>query len=331
MMFTRLFAILKRLSWGVRLLHYFSHAPARTLMIQGVSFIIFLFTSGLAWSSFDIVNPGTRGVYITLGKTDRKSLSEGFHWKLPFISDVVKIDVRQVVFDQQAEASSKDLQTVYTGIAVNYHPNPTLIWKLFLEVGRAPSMWENVLLRPAIQEVTKAVTAKFTAEELITKREQTKQQITKEIIRRLEKENIVVSEVSITDFKFNKPFNDAIESKQIAEQRAKQAENELIQVEIEAQQVIVKASADKQAAIHIAEGKARQIELLTEAEATFHKTLAEVVTPSSLRLRFIERWDGKMPKVMGGKGGMELSIPPSVLDADSLPRSKGADATDPPG
>lgn len=317
-MLAGLLSILRSLFMGANILNYFRKTRTTTLLLHASSFITFLFTSGLIWGSFDIVNPGMRGIYVVLGKTHQESLLEGFHWKLPFISDIIKIDVRQVVFDQQAEASSKDLQTVYTGIAVNYHPDPVFVWQLFLEVGKSNSMWENVLLRPAIQEVTKAVTAKFTAEELITKREQTKQQITKEIIRRLGKANIIVSEVSITDFKFNKPFNDAIEAKQIAEQRAKQAENELAQVEIEAQQVIVKANADKQAAIHIAEGKAREIELLTQAEANFHKTLAEVVTPTSLKLRFIERWNGKMPMVMGENGAMELSIPASVLESAPL-------------
>jgi len=180
-------------------------------------------------------------------------------------------------------------------------------------------MWENVLLRPAIQEVTKAITAKYTAEELITRRAEAKQQITKEIISRLVKVNINVSEVSITDFKFNKAFNEAIESKQIAEQRAKQAQNELLQVEIDSKQLIAKANAEKEATIHIAEGKAREIELLTEAEARFHKTLSGVVNASTLRLRFIERWNGKMPTVTSNNGGLELTLPGSLLESQSKP------------
>lgn len=265
--------------------------------------------------SFDIVRPGERGVYVFLGKSDEEALPEGFHWKVPLMAKIVKINVRQVVFDQKAEASSKDLQTVYTGIAVNYFPTPDVVWKLFLDVGHANATWENVLLRPAIQEITKAITARFTAEELITKRAEAKRQITKEIIGRLVRENINVSEVSITDFKFNKPFNDAIEAKQIAEQRAKQAENELIQVEVDAKQLIVKANAERQATIHIAEGKAREIELLTEAEAKFHATLAKVLTPSSLQLRFIERWNGILPKVSAGNEPFEVTLPQSLLES----------------
>jgi len=296
---------------------YLGKTKKSTMILHAISLIILLFTSGLLWKSWGIVNPGQRGVYVILGKSEQRALPEGFHWKLPYISQIIKINVRQVVFDQQAEASSKDLQTVYTGIAVNYKPTPHFVWKLFLEIGKTNALWENVLLRPAIQEVTKAVTAKFTAEELITKREEAKQQITKEIISRLVKVNINVSEVSITDFKFNKPFNDAIESKQIAEQRAKQAENELIQVEIDAKQLIVKANAEKEATIHIAEGKAREIELLTQAESRFHKSLAGVVTDATLKLRFIERWNGIMPRVTTGDGGLELTLPGSLLESGS--------------
>ena len=116
--------------------------------------------------------------------------------------------------------------------------------------------------------------------------------------------------------------NDAIESKQIAEQRAKQAENELMQVEIEAKQVVVKADAEKEAKIRIAEGKAKEIELLTQAEGKFHKTLSEVATASSLTLRFIERWDGVLPKVMGEQGPFELSLPASLLESNSIPQEK---------
>ena len=61
-------------------------------------------------------------------------------------------------------------------------------------------------------------------------------------------------------------------------------------------------------------GKAKEIELLTEAESKFHKTLSEVLTASSLRLRFIERWNGILPKVTSGNGGVELTLPPSVLE-----------------
>ena len=316
-MFINLFNFIRNVLMLNKLKNHIKNTNKKTLFIQLIGLIIFLFTSGIVWNSWGIVNPGQRGVYVVLGKSEQRALLEGFHWKQPFISSIVKINVRQVVFDQQAEASSKDLQTVYTGIAVNYFPVPQNVWKLFLEIGESNSMWENVLLRPAIQEVTKAVTAKYTAEELITRREEAKQQITKEIISRLIKVNINVSEVSITDFKFNKAFNDAIEAKQIAEQRAKQAQNELQQVEIDSKQLVVKSNAEKEATIQIAEGKAREIELLTQAESRFHKTLSRVVTPSTLQLRYIERWNGIMPTVTTGSGGMELTLPGSLVEPPS--------------
>lgn len=312
-MLYKIFLFIRNISFIKELYAHSRAARKSALFFQGISLVVFLFSSGIVWNSWGIVNPGERGVYVILGRAENEVLLEGFHWKYPFISKIVKINVRQVVFDQEAEASSKDLQTVYTGIAVNYTPNPVLAWKLFLEIGKSNALWEKVLLRPAIQEVTKAVTAKFTAEELVTKRSEAKEQITKEIINRLVKTNINVSEVSITDFKFNKAFNEAIESKQIAEQRAQQAENELIQVEIDTKQLIVKAKAEKESTILIAEGKAKEIELLTQSEAKFHRTLSRVLSASSLKLRFIERWDGVLPKVTAGTGGVELTLPTSIL------------------
>jgi regulator of protease activity HflC (stomatin/prohibitin superfamily) len=260
--------------------------------------LAFIVALGLALSTFAIVEPGTRGVYILFGDARDEAIPEGLTWKNPFAS-VEEVNVRQVVYDQKAPAASKDLQTVHAQIAVNYRPDPSKVPTLYKHVGTDHVAWENVLLRPAIQEVTKAVTARFTAEELIQRRDEAKQAITEAIIDRLQREHIIVTEVSITDFSFDKNFNDAIEAKQIAEQRAKQAENELRRVRIEAQQRVAQAEANKQAQILNAEAKAQEIQILAEAEADYQQRIGRAATPQGIKLRALEKWNGTMPRVVG--------------------------------
>lgn len=261
----------------------------------------------IALGTYSVVEPGQRGVYVLFGETRAESLEPGLHWKNPF-AEVHAINVQQIVYDQNCEASSSDLQTIHTSIAVNYRPEPGNVWMLYKDVGENSAAWENVLLRPAIEEVTKAVTARFTAEELIHLRADAKAAITAEIVERLDKEHVQVTEVSITDFGFNKGFNDAIEAKEIAEQRAKQAENDLNKVAVDAKQQVVRAEAAKQAVVLAAQAQAERVRLLGDAEATYQSRVAESATDLGLRLRMLERWDGAMPSVVGSTDGMMVDV-----------------------
>ena len=265
-------------------------------------------TLAVGYSTFAVVEPGQRGVYVLFGVASPDALPPGLHWKHP-LAEVIKVNVRQVVFDQASEASSADLQTVHTRIAVNYRPIPERVPKLFKDVGLDNPAWENVLLRPAIQEVTKAVTAKFSAESLIQRREQAKALITDTIVERLRHENLDVTEVSVTDFGFNQAFNIAIEAKQIAEQKAKQAKNELDRVAIEAEQRVVQAEASKKARILAAEAQSREILILADAEAAYHERIAASGNELALRLRLLEKWNGTLPTTVASEHpALELAL-----------------------
>lgn len=253
--------------------------------------------------AYAVVEPGERGVYVLLGDIEEQALAPGLHWKNP-LATVESINVRQVVYYQESEASSSDLQTIHASIAVNYRPEPAAVWQLYKDVGPDTKNWEEVLLRPAIQEITKAVTAKFTAEELIQRRADAKRGITDQIVERLAREHLIVTEVSITDFGFNRAFNEAIEAKQIAEQKAKQAQNELRKEEIDSQQSVVRAEAAKKATILQAEAEAKRISIVAKAEAEYQIRMGETVTSAGLRLRTIEKWDGVMPRVIGAEDFM---------------------------
>ena len=230
----------------------------------------------IIFGSFGTVGAGERGVFLQFGAVKDKILGEGLYFKIPIIHSVVKIDVKTQKDEVPASASSKDLQMVTSRIALNYHLAPDSVNRVWQEVGKD---YNTRIIAPSIQEAVKATVAKFTAEELITKREEVKEHIKDNLTNRLPENFIVVDGFNIIDFSFSEAFNTAIEAKVTAEQLKLKAERDLERIRIEKEQKISEA-----------EGKARAIQI--EAQALMAN--AKVV-----ELRWIEKWDGKVPTYWG--------------------------------
>lgn len=235
------------------------------------------------------IEAGTRGVLKTFGEITGV-LDEGLHFRAPFITSVTIVEVRTQRYESNSTAASRDLQTVTTQLVINYRPDQNTVDTLVREIGVD---YERRVVDPAIQEALKAVTARFTAEELITRRPEVSAQMEEVLRERLTPRGVVVESVSITDFNFSPEFARAIEAKQVAEQDALRASRELDRARIEAQQQVARAEAEAEARIQIA-----------QAEAEALRLQREVISPELLQLRFIERWDGILPRFMGGENGM---------------------------
>jgi regulator of protease activity HflC (stomatin/prohibitin superfamily) len=133
------------------------------------------------------------------------------------------------------------------------------------------------LLDPAIQEVVKAVTSRFTAEELITRRDIVSQQMREGLEIRLEKYGIDITAVSIINFAFSAEFEKSVEEKNVAVQKALTAQRDLERIKIEAEQKIATA----------------------RAEAESLRLQKTEITPAMVQLRTIQKWDGHLPQVVG--------------------------------
>ena len=127
--------------------------------------IIGVFVLMFILGAFGTVGAGERGVLLQFGAVQDKVFDEGLYFKIPFIQKVVKMDVKIQKDEIPASASSKDLQVVTSRIALNYHLDPNAVNKIWQEVGKN---YNTRIIAPSIQEGVKAVTARFTAEELIT-------------------------------------------------------------------------------------------------------------------------------------------------------------------
>ncbi|MBU2633460.1 prohibitin family protein [Patescibacteria group bacterium] len=230
----------------------------------------------ILFGSFGTIGAGERGVLLQFGAVKDKIFDEGLYIKIPIIQDVVKIDVKIQKDEIPASASSKDLQIVTSKIALNYHLDPNSVNKIWQEIGKN---YNTRIIAPSIQEAVKSVTAKFTAEELITKREEVKEKIKANLAERLLESAIIVDEFNIIDFYFSDAFNNAIEAKVTAEQLKLKAERDWERIKIEKEQKITEA-----------EGKAQAIRI--EAQALMSN-------PKVVELRWIEKWDGKVPTYWG--------------------------------
>ncbi|WP_296952590.1 prohibitin family protein [uncultured Massilia sp.] len=244
--------------------------------------IVILLLLMWALAPFAAVPAGYRGVMTTFGSPSDRILSEGLHLRIPIAQKLNLVNVSIQKGEGEGDAASRDLQTVHTRVALNYHVRPDGAVTVFRDLGNEPG---PRIIIPAVQEAVKAVTARFTAEELVAKRTDVRDQIVAQLRERLARHGIVVDEFSIVNFNFSKSFNDAIEAKTTAEQLKLKAERDLQRIEVEARQRVAQARAE-------AESLAIQ---------------RQQVTPELIRLRemenqrmAIEKWDGKLPNVAGG-------------------------------
>ena len=232
----------------------------------------------LFWlSPFGVIGPGERGVHLRFTAVTGKIFGEGLYFLIPLIENVQKMNIQIQKEDMKADAASKDLQTVHIVVAMNYHIDPARVAKIFQEVG---VQYKDRIIDPAMQEGVKASTAKFTAEELITRREAVREDIKSQLKTRLQDIGIMVDEFNITNFEFSKVFNDAIEAKVTAEQAALAAKNKLEQIKFEAEQRVAEAK-----------GKAEAITIESNALRS---------NPQILEMRALEKWNGTLPQVTGG-------------------------------
>ena len=236
----------------------------------------------IIFNAFTTVKAGHSGVVTTFGKVSDTVLTEGLHFKIPFVQQIVQIDNRVLKAEVQCTSASKDLQIVSSTIALNYKVTNTSSGDIYKNVGVD---FQDKIVTPAIQESVKAVTAKFTAEDLIANRQLVGEQMKENLASKIESFGLQLQIFNIIDFQFSAEFNAAIEAKQTAQQNALKAEQDLARIKVEAQQKVEQAKA--------------------EAEAYKLKSLE--ITDSMILMEYINKWDGKLPMV-SSDGTMMLDI-----------------------
>lgn len=272
----------------------------------------------LSFSSCATVPAGYVGVMTTFGRVHDKTLEPGIHFKRPFMDGVVRLDTRLISYEVDASSASRDLQVVRTVISVQHSLRGDTAAQSYEKIGDLHN-FDIAVVSPAVLESLKAVTAKYTAEELITKREIVKNQTVEAIQRFIDQTlndkelpgALHVVNVAIKDFEFSPGFNASIESKVKAQQEALRAENEKTKRITDAEA----AARERELA---ADAEAYEIEKLSVQRATAIEREAKAVAqnPLLLQLRAIERWDGSVPRFTGGSQMVPFVNVEGMLQAD---------------
>lgn len=241
-------------------------------------------------SFFVIVHAGERGVWMRFGQVQPQVLEEGIHPIIPLIDTVQKLSIRIQKQEVSTEASSKDLQDVFTDVALNWHVIPEQANLLFQQVGTLDAVIDRII-NPAIEEVLKAVIAQYTADEVITMRHEVKAEIDWLLRDRLASYYLAVDDIALIQTNFSQQFSDAVEAKQIAEQEAKRAGF-----------LAIRAAKEAEAKVNLAKG-----------EAEVQRLIDATLTPKLLRKQAVDKWDGKLPLMTGAQNLQLLE-----MDLDDL-------------
>jgi prohibitin 2 len=221
-----------------------------------------------------VVEPGTRGIKVTLGKAAEQFLPEGFGWKTPFATTIVPVNIRQQTQAVKAECFSSDLQQVVADLRVLYRVPEGSVVQIYKQYSGDPF---DSLIAPRVQEAVKEVTALQTAEQIVKNREEIKQK-TLAAARQKIGDILTVEDIVIRNIDLSADLERAIEAKMVAEQQAAQARFLQVQVQVEADTAIIRAKG--------------------EAEAIRVRGEALKLNPAYLRWQIVDHWNGKSPLVV---------------------------------
>jgi regulator of protease activity HflC (stomatin/prohibitin superfamily) len=242
------------------------------------AFVLLAIALVIGFGSWGTIDAGNCGVVLRMGAVTGEIKPPGFYTKMPFSVHVVEMNVQVQKEQVDTQCSSKDLQTVKATISLN----------LSLMQDKAASVYQTIgvdyletVVAPAMQESVKSVMAQYTAEELISKREEVRQSIADLLATKLTPIGVKTEAINIVDFDFSPTFNEAIEAKVTAEQNALAAKNKLEQVKYEADQSVA-----------MAEGQAKAIAIQAQA-------IQVQGGEAYIQLKALEKWDGKLPQIMG--------------------------------
>lgn len=261
----------------------------------GVGVMILVMVIAASQSTY-VINPGFRGVQVTLGKVSLDFKPEGFGTKAPFISHIIYVPVRQLTRELRTESYSSDLQQVEISLRILYRIPESSVVRIYTEYAGDPF---DSLIAPRVHEALKEVAALQSAEMIVKKREEIK---TRSLASAREKIGtiLVLEDLVIENIGLSKELETAIESKMVQEQEAAKARFTQLKAQIEAETAIVKAKG--------------------EAEAIRVRAEAIRDNPGLIQLQIVEKWDGRSPLVIGG-GATEGGNGANILLPIGLPSS----------
>lgn len=252
------------------------------------------------------VPTGHTGVVTTFGRVENHVFDAGMNMKAPWQS-VIKMDNRVQKNTIDLMSFSSDIQELTIKYTVNYQIDKKNAMNIYKTIGTG---YYDTVIMPSVIEAIKEVTAQYTAENLINLREEVSAKIETLLTERLAKYNIQVVNSSIEDMDFSDVFTDAVEAKQVAQQKTLQAQAEAEKAKIDAEAAAevkrTQAQADADAAKIKADADAYQTKVKADAEAEANAKISASLTQSIIDYEYAQNWDGKLPTYMAGEGSIPV-------------------------
>ncbi|MEK7686204.1 MAG: prohibitin family protein [Verrucomicrobiota bacterium] len=284
--------------------------PQLIARLIGLAILIFVIIAAGSGATY-IVQPGFRGVAVTLGKVSPRFKPEGFGLKQPFITHIHPMSVRQQTRTMPAECYSSDLQQVKMEVNVLYRVPEHSVVKIFQDYAGEPF---DSLIAPRVQEAIKEVAAAQSAEQIVKKREEVKTKALELARRKINSINtnfLEVVDVVLYNLALSPELEAAIELKMIQEQEAEKAKFTQLKAQIDAETAIIRAKG--------------------EAEAIQVRGQALRASPDFIRLQILQNWNGRSPLVVGAGGsGANLLLSLDELSKHTAPAPGRPARTTPP-
>lgn len=257
----------------------------------------------LVLSCYVSVPTGHTGVVTTFGNVENYTLEAGIHVKFPW-QNVVKMDNRVQKSTLELSCFSSDIQEVSMIYTVNYEISKTDAMTIYKTIGTG---YYDTVIAPCITESVKIVTAKYTAEQLISDRSDMAKQIDEVLSGKLQAYHIILVGTSIENMEFTDAFTDAVEAKQVAEQNKLRAQTE-------AEQKVIEANANAQVQKVQADAEAYELLAKAQAEAEANRLVSESLTEGLIDYTYAQKWDGKLPTFMTGSGTTPMMDISSIIE-----------------
>ena len=288
---------------GVALYAGLKAREKKSLASLAMILAVAVFVGAVALSAIQTVPTGHTGVVTTFGRVEEKTLDSGVHLVLPW-QNVVKMDNRVQKQTTDLSCFSSDIQEVNLNYTINYQIKKSDAQTIYRTIGVD---YYHTVIQPCITESVKVVTARYTAEQLVGKRNELAAAIEDDLAEKLLNYNIELVSTSIENMDFTNAFTDAVEAKQVAQQNKLRAETE-------AEQKVIEARAAAEVRKVNADAEAYEVRAKAEAEAEANRMISESLTQELINYTYAQRWDGKLPTVMTGEGSSMIP----VLDVNQL-------------
>ena len=249
------------------------------------------------------VNPGYVGIVIhrTGGGVDAQPLGPGLHFRNPLTTGIEEYPtfMQTLVLtrdvgegsprNEEINVNSKEGQPISLDVSMSFELNPVLVPKLYSAFRTNITMIQHGYVKQAIRNAFQEVMGEEEIASVIgPKKAEAVGRVQALLTQRLAPYGFDVKQITINELRAPPAVIEAISQKNVMQQQALTAQNEL-------QKKTFQAQGDSIAAA----GRAKAILAEAQAQAEANHKLSASITPTLVQYEMAKKWNGQMPQVSG--------------------------------